>query len=50
MKVLGIHGSPRQGGNTELLLQEFLRGCRDASAEVEVEEVMVLLLVVVVLV
>jgi multimeric flavodoxin WrbA len=39
MKVLGIHGSPRRGGNTELLLQEFLRGCRDASAEVEVEEV-----------
>jgi multimeric flavodoxin WrbA len=39
MKVLGIHGSPRRGGNTELILQEFLRGCRDASAEVEVEEV-----------
>ena len=35
MKALGIHGSPRGGGNTELLLQEFLRGCRDAGAEVE---------------
>jgi len=35
MKVLGIHGSPRRGGNTELLLKEFLRGCRDAGAEVE---------------
>ena len=35
MKALGIHGSPREGGNTELLLQEFLRGCRDAGAEVE---------------
>jgi multimeric flavodoxin WrbA len=35
MKALGIHGSPRRGGNTELLLQEFLRGCRDAGAEVE---------------
>jgi len=35
MKVLGIHGSPRRGGNTELLLKEFLRGCRDGEAEVE---------------
>ncbi len=35
MKALGIHGSPRRGGNTELLLQEFLRGCREAGAEVE---------------
>jgi multimeric flavodoxin WrbA len=35
MKALGVHGSPRRGGNTELLLGEFLRGCRDAGAEVE---------------
>jgi multimeric flavodoxin WrbA len=35
MRVLGIYGSPRRGGNTELLLQELLRGCRDAGAEVE---------------
>ena len=35
MKTVGIHGSPRRGGNTELLLKEFLRGCRDAGAEVE---------------
>ena len=35
MKVLGICGSPRKEGNTELLLREFLRGCRDAGAEVE---------------
>ena len=35
MRILGIHGSPRRGGNTELLLQELLRGCRDAGAEVE---------------
>ncbi len=26
MKVLGIFGSPRRGGNTELLLEEFLKG------------------------
>lgn len=35
MKVLGIYGSPRRGGNTELLLKELLRGCREAGAEVE---------------
>jgi len=35
MKVLGIYGSPRRGGNTELLLREFLRGCRDQGAQVE---------------
>ena len=35
MKVLGIFGSPRRGGNTELLLKEMLRGCRDAQGEVE---------------
>ena len=27
-KVLGISGSPRRDGNTELLLKEFLRGAR----------------------
>jgi multimeric flavodoxin WrbA len=35
MKVLGIYGSPRKGGNTELLLRELLRGCRGVGAEVE---------------
>ncbi len=35
MKVLGIHGSPRRGGNTELLLKELLRGCKAEGAEVE---------------
>jgi multimeric flavodoxin WrbA len=35
MQVLGIYGSPRKGGNTELLLQELLRGCKDAGAETE---------------
>ena len=35
MKIIGVHGSPRRGGNTELLLGEFLRGCREAGAEVE---------------
>ena len=35
MQVLGIHGSPRRGGNTELLLKEFLRGCTEGGAGVE---------------
>ncbi|MBM3237452.1 flavodoxin family protein [Candidatus Poribacteria bacterium] len=35
MKVLGIAGSPRRGGNTDLLLDEALRGAKEAGAEVE---------------
>ena len=32
--VLGIAGSPRRGGNTELLLDAALEGAREAGAEV----------------
>jgi multimeric flavodoxin WrbA len=35
MKVLGICGSPRRGGNTELLLDRALEGATSAGAEVE---------------
>jgi multimeric flavodoxin WrbA len=35
VKVLGICGSPRRGGNTEILLKEALRGAHEAGAEVE---------------
>jgi NAD(P)H-dependent FMN reductase len=35
MKVLGIYGSPRRGGNTDLLLKEFMRGCQGKGAEIE---------------
>ena len=35
MKILGIWGSPRKGGNTEALLGAFLEGAADAGAEVE---------------
>jgi multimeric flavodoxin WrbA len=35
MKVLGIFGSPRRGGNTELLLEEALKGAEKEGAEVE---------------
>ena len=35
MKVLGIMGSPRIKGNTDLLLDEALRGAQSQAAEVE---------------
>ena len=35
MKVLGIMGSPRIKGNTDLLLDEALKGARNQQAEVE---------------
>ena len=35
MKVLGILGSPRRGGNSEILLKAFLEGAAGAGAEVE---------------
>jgi multimeric flavodoxin WrbA len=35
MKVLGLFGSPRKGGNTELLLEEALKGAAREGAEVE---------------
>jgi multimeric flavodoxin WrbA len=34
MKVLGIYGSPRKGGNTDLLLDKALEGARSAGAEI----------------
>ena len=35
MLVLGIYGSPRKGGNTDLLLDAALEAARDAGAETE---------------
>jgi len=35
MKVLGLFGSPRRGGNTELLLEKALQGAESEGAEVE---------------
>lgn len=34
-RVLGIVGSPRRGGNTEILVDEVLRGAREAGAATE---------------
>jgi multimeric flavodoxin WrbA len=35
MKVLGILGSPRIGGNSDILLDQALAGAKDAGAEIE---------------
>jgi multimeric flavodoxin WrbA len=35
MKVLGLFGSPRREGNTDLLLEEALKGAKAEGAEVE---------------
>ena len=35
MRVLGVLGSPRLGGNSDILLEQALAGARDAGAEVE---------------
>jgi len=35
MKVLGLFGSPRKGGNTEILLEEALKGAEGAGAVTE---------------
>lgn len=35
LKVLAVLGSPRRGGNTEILLDEAIRGARDQGAEAE---------------
>jgi len=35
MKVLAINGSPRKNGNTETVLDAFLKGAADAGADVE---------------
>jgi len=35
MKIVAVYGSPRAGGNTDLLLAEFVRGARDAGGTME---------------
>jgi hypothetical protein len=36
MKVLGIVGSPRKGGNTVILVKEALAAAKEAGAETEI--------------
>ncbi|MFN3505306.1 MAG: flavodoxin family protein [Caldimicrobium sp.] len=35
MKILAVHGSPRKGGNSEILLDAFIEGVKEVSGEVE---------------
>ena len=35
MKVLGLNGSPRRGGNTDIILAELMRGAISQGAETE---------------
>jgi multimeric flavodoxin WrbA len=35
MKVVGIYGSPRKGGNSDLLLDQLLEGAASAGAQVD---------------
>ncbi|RPJ19283.1 MAG: flavodoxin family protein, partial [Planctomycetaceae bacterium] len=35
MKILAVVGSPRKGGNTDILLSKIAEGARAAGAEVE---------------
>jgi len=35
MKVLGLFGSPRRGGNTDILLEEALKGAEREGAEID---------------
>jgi multimeric flavodoxin WrbA len=36
MKILAFNGSPRKGGNTQMLLSEAIRGAQEQAAEVTV--------------
>ena len=38
MKIFGIMGSPRLGGNSDILLDQALTGAQSAGAEVEKPE------------
>ena len=35
VKIIGVCGSPRKGGNTEIMVKEALKGARKAGAQVE---------------
>ncbi|WP_083804472.1 NAD(P)H-dependent oxidoreductase [Methanobacterium lacus] len=36
MKVLGLVGSPREGGNTEIMVKEILEGSSEIGAETKI--------------
>jgi len=38
-KALVIYGSPRENGNTDILLKELVKGIKDGNKKIEVEEI-----------
>jgi multimeric flavodoxin WrbA len=42
VRVLGLFGSPRREGNTDLLLEEMLKGAEEAGAQIERTRISVL--------
>jgi len=42
LKLLAVQGSPRKGGNTEILLDEAIRGAQDVGAQVKKVELRLL--------
>lgn len=39
MKILALLGSPRKGGNTDLLLEEYIKGIKEAGKPTEITKV-----------
>jgi multimeric flavodoxin WrbA len=39
MNILALYGSPRKGGNTDVLMDEFLKGVRSARNRVRIDRV-----------
>ena len=39
MKAMAVNGSPRQGGNTEILLKRVLEPIREAGIETELIQI-----------
>ena len=40
-KIMAIIGSPRRGGNSEILTDHMIKGC-ESTAAVEVEKILVI--------
>ncbi|MBI5779464.1 MAG: flavodoxin family protein [Planctomycetes bacterium] len=41
MLLLALYGSPRQGGNTDILLDEFLKGALSAAPKIQIQKIFI---------
>ena len=41
MFILTLYGSPRQGGNTDILLDEFLKGALSADPKIQIQKIFI---------